>query len=220
MRVQVILLLALVLTLSLTSGYTASAVSEGLLSVKGTWIVNSIGRVVLLRGVNYPGYEREQTSELHSESAYELCARAGFNVVRLPIAWSSLESVPGMFDESYLASYVDQDIRWAKKYGLYVVLDMHQDNRASKFGGNGAPDWTVNQYPSTDEGIRRAVSDFWNQTNLQDHLVKVWRNIARRYANESTIAGYDILNEPWIYTSINPDLDASNVNDFYVRAIK
>ena len=188
--------------------------------MKGTWIVNPIGRVVLLRGTNYPGYDHAPTPDAHSESAYELFARAGFNVVRLPISWSKLEPAPGKFSESYLASYVDRDIRWAKKYGLYVVLDMHQSNWGARFGGGGVPDWVVNQYPPTDAGMRRAVSDFWNQTSLQDHLVNVWRNVARRYANETTIAGYDILNEPWVYTSIYPNLNASYVNDFYVRVIK
>lgn len=148
------------------------------------------------------------------------CSRLGFNVVRLPISWGNLEPRPGMFRESYLASYVDRDIRWAKKYGLYVVLDMHQSNWGAKFGGSGTPDWVVNHYPPTDEGMRQAVSDFWSQTALQDHLIEVWRNVARRYANETTIAGYDILNEPWIYTSINPNLDGSDVNDFYVKVIK
>ena len=220
MRVQAILLLALVLPLFFTSSYTASAVSEGPLSVKGTWIVNPIGRVVLLRGTNYPGYDHAPTPDAHSESAYELFARAGFNVVRLPISWSNLERYPGMFSESFLEQYVDRDVRWAKKYGLYIVLDMHQSNWGARFGGSGIPDWGVNQYPSTEEGMRRAVSDFWNQIELQDHLVNVWRNVARRYANETTIAGYDILNEPSVYTSIDPDLNASHVNDFYVRVIR
>jgi endoglycosylceramidase len=219
MRIQVIPL-ALVLTLFFTSSYTASAVSEGLLSVKGTSIVNPIGRAVLLRGINYPGYDHAPTPDAHSESAYELFARVGFNVVRLPISWSNLERYPGMFSESFLEQYVDRDVRWAKKYGLYVVLDMHQLNWGARFGGSGIPDWVVNQYPSTEEGMRRAVSDFWNQTSLQDHLVNAWMNVASRYANETTIAGYDILNEPWVYTSIYPNLNASYVNDFYVRVIK
>jgi endoglycosylceramidase len=220
LRIQVILLLALVLTLILTSGNTASAVSEGLLSVKGTWIVNPVGRVVLLRGINYLGYEDGNIPEAHSESAYELFARVGFNVVRLPISWSNLEPFPGMFHKSYLEDYVDRDVRWAKKYGVYIILDMHQLNWGARFGGGGIPDWAVNQYPPTDEGMRHAVSDFWSQAEIQDHLVNVWTNIASRYANETTIAGYDILNEPWIYTSIIPALNASYVNDFYARVIR
>ena len=96
---------------------------------------------------------------------------------------------------------------------------MHQDNWAMKFGGGGAPDWTVQKYPPTEAGMRQAVSDFWNSSTLQDHLINIWTKIAQRYAKEPTVAGYDILNEPWIYSSINQDLNASDVNAFYTKAI-
>jgi endoglycosylceramidase len=124
-----------------------------------------------------------------------------------------------MFYEPYLAYYVDRDVRWAKKYGLYIVLDMHQDNWATKFGGGGAPDWAVQKYPPTESGMRQAVSDFWNSSTLQDHLITVWTKIAKRYANEPTVAGYDIVNEPWIYRSINQNLNASHVDAFCAKAI-
>jgi len=216
---RVMFLLALVLAATSNYASPADGVLEGPLSVNGTSIVNPVGRVVLLRGANYPGYELAPFPSTHSESAYELFARAGFNVVRLPISWSNLEPIPGTFQESYLEFYVDRDIRWAKKYGIYLVLDMTQYNWATKFGGVGAPEWAVNQYPPTEVGMRRAVSDFWNQTDLQDHLATAWRKIAERYANETTVAGYDLLNEPWIYTSIIPTLNVSHVNSFYVRVI-
>ena len=214
-------MLVLVLALSVTSGSTTSAISEGLLSVKGTLIVNPVGRPVILRGVNYVGYETDDRYPAkHTESDYQLFAKLGFNVVRLPISWSILEPRSGTFYESYLTNYLDSDMRWAKKYGLYIVLDMHQFNWGERFGGAGIPHWVVNHYPPTDAGMRQAVTDFWTRTTIQDHLIEVWKKIAHRYVNESTIAGYDILNEPWIYTSINPDLDGSDVNDFYVRVIK
>src|SRR3972149_734349 len=148
MRVQNTIMIGLVLALSVTSGSTASAVSEGLLSVKEISIVNPIGRPVILRGVNYVGYESDTPyPTAHTESDYKLFARLGFNVVRLPISWSPLEPYPGTFYETYLSNYVDKDVRWAKKYGIYIVLDMHQSNWGSKFGGSGTPDWIANHYP-------------------------------------------------------------------------
>src|SRR3972149_7901438 len=120
-------LLVLILTLGLTFVPNISAAkTQGFLSVQGTQIIDSTGRPVLLRGVNYPGYESERSEpKVHSESAYEKFAKSGFNVVRLPISWGNLEPFPGAFLESYLTRYVDRDIRWAKKYGLYIILDMH-----------------------------------------------------------------------------------------------
>jgi endoglycosylceramidase len=215
-------LLVLVLTLGLTFVPNIfAAKAQGFLSVQGTRIVDSSGRPVLLRGVNYPGYESGSAdSKLHTESAYEMFARSGFNVVRLPISWGNLEPYPGAFYESYLTRYVDRDIRWAKKYGIYIILDMHQFNWASRFGGNGVPDWAVTQFPPTQNGMLQAVSEFWNNTALQDHLTNVWTKVALRYAKEPTVAGYDILNEPWIYNSVIPNLNASHVDSFYVKVIE
>lgn len=217
-RFQVALVIFVVLASIVTSWPTASGVSEGRLSVQGTSIVNSIGHNVLLRGVNYVGYGVDNPyPEKHSEQVYETFARLGFNVVRLPISWANLEPYPGRVDERYLANYVDNDIRWAKKYGIYLVLSMQQSNWGSRFGGSGVPDWATRQYPPTDQGMREAITDFWRHTANQDHLIELWKKIASRYSTETTIAGYDILNEPWIYTSIVPDLNASYVNNFYLR---
>jgi endoglycosylceramidase len=188
--------------------------------VRGTSIVNPMGGKVILRGVNYEGYELEYPLiETHSETAYRIFAQLGFNVVRLPIAWGNLEPSPGAFQEQYLTNYVDQDVRWAKKYGIYIVLDMHQLYWGKRWGGYGIPDWVTAGYPATDEGMRQAVTNFWTQDALQSHLIDVWKRVADRYSNETTIAGYDILNEPWVYTSIQ-NLNASYVDDFYMKAIK
>ena len=34
------------------------------------------------------------------------------------------------------------------------------------------------------------------------------------------VAGYDLLNEPMVYTSVIPSLNASNVNEFYLKVIR
>jgi endoglycosylceramidase len=208
--------LAIILGTVIAGGVTASAQTTGFLTVKDTWITDNTGKAILLRGINYPGYEGAHPS-LHTESDYANFAQMGFNVVRLPISWSNLEHSKGSFDISFLLWHVDQDVQSAKKYGLYIVLDMHQYQWAAKFGGSGAPDWSVQQYSPDELGMRKAVSDFWADSSLQDHLVMVWKSIAKHYANETTIAGYDLLNEPFVYTSIIPGLNASNVGSFYAR---
>src|SRR3990172_11520598 len=92
-------LLVLVLTLGLAFvPNTFAAKAQGFLSVQGTQIIDSTGSPVLLRGVNYPGYESGRSDpKVHSESAYEMFARSGFNVVRLPISWGNIEPYPGAF---------------------------------------------------------------------------------------------------------------------------
>jgi endoglycosylceramidase len=208
--------LAVILGTVIAGGANVSAQVNGFLSVHGTWIVDSTGKPILLRGVNYPGYD-SQYPKLHTEAAYANFAKMGFNVVRLQISWANLEAYKGRFYDYFLSWYVDRDVQWAKKYGLYIVLDMHQYQWASKFGGNGAPDWAVKQYSVNELGMQQAVSDFWANPPIQDHLVMVWKNIAVHYANEPTIAGYDLLNEPWVYTSLIPQLNATHVDSFYTR---
>jgi aryl-phospho-beta-D-glucosidase BglC (GH1 family) len=210
--------LTIILGMTLAGGTTVSAQTASFLSVKGTWITDATGAPILLRGVNYFGYVGAYPVSL-KDSDYATFAQMGFNVIRLQISWSNLEPTKGQFNSGFLWWYLDQDVAYAKKYGLHIVLDMQQDSWAHKFGGDGAPDWAVQQYPASDLGMREAVSDFWANPTMQDHLITVWKNIASYYASEPTIAGYDLLNEPMVYTSINSGLNASNVNSFYARTV-
>jgi hypothetical protein len=82
----------------------------------------------------------------------------GFTVVRLAVSWSLLEPTPG----TYSATYIDriaQFVSWAGQQGIYVILDMHQDQCsryvlpskgqvlpagcARSTGNNEAPAWAV-----------------------------------------------------------------------------
>lgn len=194
--------------------------TQGFLSTRGTSIVDSTGQAIILRGVNYPGYEQESPT-LHNLAAYNALADNKFNVVRLPISWANLEPQPGAFNSAYLSGYVDQDVQWAKSAGLYVILDMHQYNWASRFGGIGAPDWSVQGYAPNATGMQQAVSGFWSNGEPQGHLVQVWMQIAQHFANEPTIAGYDLFNEPWIFTSKLPELNATHALEaYYMSAIQ
>ena len=116
---------------------------------------------------------------------------------------------------------MDQDVQWARTAGVYVILDMAQYKWAERFGGEGAPEWTVQNYAPNETGMRQAVSDFWSNQDLQEHLVQVWVKIAQHFANEPTLAGYDLFNEPLILTSVNPGLNATHALEaYYIRAIQ
>lgn len=197
-----------------------AAPSRGFLSTRGTLIVDSTGEAVVLRGVNYPGYEHDHP-DLHNSAAYSALAGNEFNVARLPISWANLEPQPGAFSSAYLSSYVDQDVQWAKSAGIYLILDMHQYDWAARFGGEGAPEWSVENYAANATGMRQAVSNFWSNTDLQDHLIQVWVKIADHFINEPVIAGYDLFNEPWVFTSVMPELNATQALEaFYIRAVQ
>jgi endoglycosylceramidase len=195
------------------------------LRTNGTWIVDASGQVVFLRGVNFRGYHYQSPAEMeisHTEEDYKNLKSWGFNVVRLLLAWSQVEPAKGVFNEEYFSKYVDRDINWAKKYGIYIVLEMHQNNWNIKWNGNGAPDWAVAQYPATEEGELSAVENFWTNQTLRSSFVNMWKYVASRYVNERVIAGYDLLNEPWWMfdtTKTSPQEEWSVVEKFYLQVI-
>jgi endoglycosylceramidase len=82
----------------------------------------------------------------------------GFDVVRLVLNWSQLEPTVGTYSSTYLQR-VAQVVGWARQQGIYVILDMHQDQYSRYIvpaakgalppgcspsgGGDGAPAWAV-----------------------------------------------------------------------------
>ena len=49
----------------------------------------------------------------------------------------------GKYNETYL-SVMQGIVQRAAKYGIYILLDMHQDVLSRKFCVEGFPDWAVN----------------------------------------------------------------------------
>jgi hypothetical protein len=71
---------------------------------------------------------------------------------------------------------------WAEKYHVYVILDMHAAPGGQAMGFiYDDPQWPL----------------LWGSPVDQYEMVAMWQAIAARYQNESAIAGYDLLNEPW-----------------------
>jgi endoglycosylceramidase len=167
----------------------------------------------------------------------------GMNVVRLIVHWSALEPKRGELDTAYVAR-IRRAVRWAKSRGIYVVLDMHQDawgkyiaspksevcapGAQHQHGWDGAPQWATitNGTPTCFTGLREvapavanAFQSFYDDTNgIQTRLVQTWARLAKAFAADPTVAGYDLLNEP------NPGLtypysDSQSLAEFYARVI-
>lgn len=53
---------------------------------------------------------------------------AGFNAVRFLVNWEGVEPIErGKYDQRYLAT-IRKNVELANKYGIYVLVDMHQDS--------------------------------------------------------------------------------------------
>ena len=84
------------------------------------------------------------------ESDLSAIRAQGFNFIRLPISWSLLEPAPGSYSQEYL-DRIAQVVGWAEAQGIYVLLDMHQDDYSRFIPGaaesanhaDGAPAWAV-----------------------------------------------------------------------------
>jgi len=107
----------------------------------------------------------------------------GMNSIRIPFHYKLFT------DEYYLGGkgiargfeLMDRVVGWCRKEGLYVILDMHcapagqtGDNIDDSYG-----------YPY-----------LFENGESQQLTINIWRTIAKHYANDCTVMGYDLLNEP------------------------
>ena len=114
--------------------------------------------------------------------------------------------------EAYL-SHVQATVNLLARYGIYTLLDMHQDVYNTNFRGEGAPDWAVctDNVPIVPKGgrwsnnysnptLQTAVAHFWANDvvgNLQGNFDLVWKTVAQRFKNDPWVIGYDPYNEPF-----------------------
>src|SRR5215467_12022395 len=128
----------------------------------------------------------------------------GFNIVRFLVMWKAIEPTPNPNldqllpqGENYL-NLVKEIIDVLYSYGLFVIIDFHQDIAHEVYGGDGFPDWALaidffhgkpteparlkDRYWSTQYYInylvRHTLESFWKndltniQLNLQNYPVR------------------------------------------------
>jgi endoglycosylceramidase len=194
------------------------------LSPTGTWLTNSDGQAVLLHGLNevykIAPYEPSASGFGADDAAF--LAASGFNAVRLGIIWEAVEPEPGVFNDGYLAS-IAQTVQILQDHGIYVVLDMHQDGYSSVFGGEGAPEWAVQDgglpnlkqlgFPLSEflnPALSHAFGAFWsnaagpNGIGLENSYAQMWEHVANYFKDDPDVVGYEIMNEPYALGSQLP----------------
>src|SRR5260221_2183219 len=118
-----------------------------------------------------------------TESDIAYIRSLGATVIRIPFNYRLLESDDRPFEykpEGF--AILDRAITWARSHGLYVILDLH-----------AVPGCQNRGWHSDNPGLE---AFFWGQKVFEDRAIALWQEIARRYQNDATVAGYNVMNEP------------------------
>jgi endoglucanase len=155
--------------------------------------------------------ERHGLLELYRENwiearDFDIIKSWGFNVLRLPFYYGLLEDdvTPGQLRPDAF-KWLDRAVEMSTKAGLYVILDMH-----------GAPGGQ-----SKDQCAGRSGQNkLWLPENRK-RAAYLWQKIAERYRDNSTVAAYDLLNEPYgDYGNEPPDSTVVATMDELIRAVR
>ena len=196
---------------ALLAGVVPCAAQSQFVHAKGKELIGADGKPLMLRGINLgnwlvpEGYmfrlEKGPSSAREIDALFrelagpdttdafwrdwrdtyisrddiQLIRKAGFNSVRIPLHHGLFaENGPGF-------PLLDRAIGWCKEAGLLVILDLHAAP-GGQTGTNIDDSWG---YPWLFESQK-----------AQEDTITLWRRLARRYSNDTTVLGYDLLNEP------------------------
>jgi len=155
-------------------------------------VVGAANTPIVLNGINVivPVDASDSTEDIWDVKSVSLkdfrnIKAMGFNAIRLHMNYKTFE------DDNNIGHFkadgwhwLDRAIAYAKEANIYLLLDMH--------AGQGG-------YQSDK---RQGFSAFWDgsgampNTSNQNRLLNLWGAIAARYQHETSILGYDLLNEP------------------------
>lgn len=107
----------------------------------------------------------------------------GFNLLQLPFNYRHFlrdGTTAGFYEDGYV--YVDHVVSLAEKYGMKVLLSLHAAP------GCAARDWNA-------ESAHGEVL-LWEHDAFMQATADFWQQMAKRYAGNPTVFGYEIINEP------------------------
>lgn len=203
---------------------SVAANAQGFLKANGKHIENDSDKNFILRGMGLGGYMlqegymfqlgflgrqykiKEKIAELigtdktetfynnwlkfHTQKAdVDSMAAWGFNSIRLPMHYNLFtlpikdEPVKGI--DTWLPKgfeMVDSLLQWCKENKIYLILDLH-----AAPGGQGS-DLNISDRNPEEPSL-------WESEGNRSKTIALWKKLAERYASETYIGGYDILNE-------------------------
>jgi len=196
----------------------AAAQQKGFVGTRGKEVILPDGKPFIMRGTNLGnwlvpegymfGFQRVNSPRLINQVFRELAGPSetrlfwkqyldnfiteadihylkslGMNSIRVPFNYRlfTKEDYLGENNENHGFELLDKLISWCKKEQLYVVLDMH----CAPGGQTGDNIDDGDGYPF-----------LFDSEDDQALTISIWKRIAAHYKNETTVLGYDLLNEP------------------------
>lgn len=146
--------------------------SLSFISVKGNSFVNEKGDTIIFRGVSTSDPNKLEKAGKWNKELLSVLKDWNVNVVRFPVhpsAWRERG------EQNYL-ELLDKGIKLAGEFGIYVIIDWHSigNLRTELF-----------------------MLPMYNTTKTE--TFRFWKTIAERYKNNSTVAFYELFNEPTRY---------------------
>jgi endoglycosylceramidase len=180
-----------------------------------------------------------------TEEDADMVAAMGWTMVRLLLSWSRVEPSPGEYDDAYLDE-IAESIAMLRERGIYTLIDLHQDawgpslvappdevcpNSEPAGGWDGAPEWATfdDGEPRCERAerelvpaVRAAWLNFFDDlegpggVGIRTRYVQMFAHIVRRFANDDSVAGYDLMNEPNQFLQENETV----LSEFYEDALR
>lgn len=142
------------------------------ISVGGNKFVKEDGSVFVFRGVNSSDPSKLHRDGHWNKAYFEAAKKWGSNIIRFPVHPEQWR----LRGELEYLQLLDQGVKWATETGLHVVIDWHSI-------GN----------------LRTGLyQDEMYDTDLKE-TYRFWRTIAKHYKGNSTVAFFELYNEPTLY---------------------
>ncbi len=140
--------------------------------VRGNQFVDPDGKAVLFRGVSISDPDKIEHEGHWNREHFEKVKEMGVTLVRIPVhpmAWRNRGP------REYF-KLLDQAVTWCTEMGIYVDIDWHSIGNLKM---------ELFQDPMYD--------------TTQKETFQFWRTIAQHYHGNSTVAFYELFNEPTLY---------------------
>lgn len=140
--------------------------------VKGNKFMDDQENHILFKGVNISDPDKLEKNGYWNKKHFEVIKDWGANIVRIPVhpvAWHE-RGKDGYF------KLLDQAVTWASELNLYLIIEWHCCGNL----------------------VTGLFHHPMHETTKQETF-NFWRSVAFRYKNVSTVAFYEIFNEPTVF---------------------